>query len=422
MKMHPLFRTGYFRDLLAGQAISAFGDWMATIALMALVLDLSGSPTAVGGVLALRLMPSMLAGPLATSAALKWDRRKTMLAMDLIRAGLVVVIPFVHAIWWVYVFAFLTELANLIFLPARDAAIPDLVDHKQLPTANGLILVSSYGNIPIGAAAFAGITSLPAFFGPIHNHPYVVVFVLDALTYLVSFVMIRRIELPEESSITDGGEGDDEEEPGFRAFLDAFRYPLLRAVLPGLTSVMLGIGALFSLGIVYVREVLNASTFGFGLMIAIFGVGASGAVAWLQTREEGATITVVRGGVTAMGVMLSIMALVSSLLWSYGVAVLFGAAAATALVGSLTYLQEELEGRRRVIGFAAFHMLFRFGLSLAAIFAGVAVEHIHAVTWPLIGEVAPSSLILFLSGLLVIIGGVTIRPGTVHHATTETTT
>ena len=421
MKLHPLFRPGSFRDLLTGQAVSAFGDWMATIALMALVLDRSNSPTAVGGVLALRLMPSMLAGPLATTAALKWDRRRTMLAMDLIRAGLVVLIPLIGHLWWIYTFAFLTELANLVFLPARDAAIPDLVDHKQLPTANGLVLISSYGNIPIGAAAFAGITSLPAAFGPLHTHPYLVVFVLDALTYLVSFWMISRIDLPESTSVTGEDGDEDEPEPGLRAFIDAFRYPLLRTVLPGLTSVMLGIGALFSLGIVYVQEVLKASTFGFGLMIAIFGVGAAGAVGWLQTRDKGATIQVVRGGVIAMGIMLSIMALVSSLLWSYGVAVLFGAAAATALVGSLTYLQEELEGRRRVIGFAAFHMLFRFGLSLAAIFAGFAVERIDAVHWPVLGTVAPSSLILFLSGLLVIVGGVTIRPSTVHHATRETT-
>lgn len=422
MNLHPLLGRGDFRNLLAGQAVSSLGDWMATIALMALVLDISGSAIAVGGVLALRLMPSVLAGPVATSAALRWDRRRIMLGMDLVRVPLVLVIPFVEALWWVYLFAFLAEVANLVFLPARDAAVPDLVEDEQLPTANAMVLLTSYGNIPIGAAAFAGISSLPAAFGPLARNPYVVVFVLNALTYVVSFGFISRIRLPEGAAAVSAGDGEDEDTPGVRAFIDAFRYPLLRAILPGLATVVLGIGALFSLGIVYVREVLDVSNLGFGILIATFGVGSAAAVAWLQTRDDGATVDVIRAGIAAMGVLLAVMSLVSNLLWSYVVAVPFGAAAAIALVGSLTYLQEHLAGRRRVIGFAAFHMLFRFGLSIAALGAGALVSVVPSVRWPVVGDVPAVSLILFASGLLVVAGAVSIRPTAVHRASEETAT
>ena len=63
----PLRRSG-FRYLLVGQGVSALGDWMGTIAFMALALELTGSPTAVGGILTLRLLPAAIGGPLATHA------------------------------------------------------------------------------------------------------------------------------------------------------------------------------------------------------------------------------------------------------------------------------------------------------------------------------------------------------------------
>src|SRR5581483_4852345 len=151
-----LARRGY-RDLLAGQTVSGLGDWMAMVALMALVLDITGSSTAVGAVLVLRLTPTVLAGPLATRLVARWDARRTMMAMDAARAGIVVLIPFVGAIWWVYLWAFLLEVGGLVFLPARDAAIPRLTGDGDLSLANGLILGSSYGTIPLGAGAFGAV-------------------------------------------------------------------------------------------------------------------------------------------------------------------------------------------------------------------------------------------------------------------------
>lgn len=416
MNLPAVLRPPGFRRLLAGQAVSAFGDWMGTIALMALVLELTGSATAVGGVLALRLLPAMLAGPVATGAAVRWDRRRTMLAMDLVRAGLVVLVPLVAALWWVYTLAFLVEVANLVFLPARDAAIPDLLDDKRrLPAANGLVLVSSYGNIPLGAGAFAGLSSLSTLVGgALGNNPFVVVFAVDAVTYLVSFALIRSLELTGA-----GDEPSGEDMSPWRAFVEAFRLPLLRAVLPGLSTVAVGAGALFSLGIVYVEEVLGASTAEFGVMIAIFGVGAGVAVAWVQGRAAGPTVRMVRTGVAAMGVLLAVMSLSSSLGAAYLVAVAFGAAAATALVGGISFLQERLTGMWRTLGFTAFHVLLRVGLSLSAVVAGLVAERIAAVRWPVVGPVAPTSLVMSAAGVLMVVGAVAIRPAAVRQALEE---
>ena len=86
--MSALWGQRDFRRLLVGQWLSALGDWTATVALVALALELSGSAAAVSGVLVLRLAPGVVAGPLAARVAGRWDRRRTMLAMDAVRAVL----------------------------------------------------------------------------------------------------------------------------------------------------------------------------------------------------------------------------------------------------------------------------------------------------------------------------------------------
>ncbi len=183
-------RTGY-RTMLVGQAVSALGDWMGTIAFMALVLEQSGSSTAVGGILALRLLPGAIGGPLAAAPASRWDRRRVMVAMDVVRAGIVILVPLVNQLWWIYLWAFTIEVASLVFLPARDASIPDLVDNDDLPLANGLVLGTSYGTIPLGAALFALVTALPGH--DLLGRPFLLVFWLDAASFVVSALLIARL-------------------------------------------------------------------------------------------------------------------------------------------------------------------------------------------------------------------------------------
>ena len=73
MSVSVLWRRDGYRTLLVGQAVSSLGDWMGTVAFMALALEASGSSAAVGGILALRLLPGAIGGPLAARAASRWD-------------------------------------------------------------------------------------------------------------------------------------------------------------------------------------------------------------------------------------------------------------------------------------------------------------------------------------------------------------
>jgi predicted MFS family arabinose efflux permease len=408
-----LQRAGY-RNLLLGQAVSAFGDWMGTIALMALVLDLTGSAAAVGVILVLRLLPAGFAGPIATGVAERWDRRRIMLTCDLVRAGLVSLIPFVRAAWWVYLWAFLLEGAGLVFLPARDASVPDLVDEADLPTANGLILGSSYGNIPVGAGAFALLSLVPTGrVGFLASHPNALAFWIDAATYLVSFALIRRLSVLGPAA----GRQLEGDRAGHRGGLrDALALPVVRAVMPATGVAMLGIGALFSLGVVYVRQVLHASTAQFGGLVALFGVGGVLGWAWLQRSTHGSpTLGTIRLAIAAMGAVLAAMSLLSSVALAYVAAVPFGAAAASALVASVTYLQEALAGERRVLGLAVFHVVLRIGMSVAAIGGALLAEALAPVRLPLVGRLQPAALVLFGAGLAMVAGAglmpARLRPG-----------
>jgi predicted MFS family arabinose efflux permease len=393
-----------FRLLLLGQGVSALGDWMVTVALMAVVLQLSGSSTAVAGVLVLRLLPASVGGPLAARAAERWDRRKTMLAMDAVRAGIVIMLPFVRALWWVYLWAVALETASLVFLPARDASIPDLVSEMDLPTANGLVLGSSYGTIPLGAGAFAAIAALSPGHGFLASHPFSLVFWFDSLTFMVSFAIIRRMY---GLGRRQPSAGPQSSEHGFRK---AFRIPLVRLVQLPTASVALGLGCLFSCGIVYVKDILRASNTDFGVLIALFGAGAAFGLVALRALRGVDSLVIARMGVLTQGATIALMSLANTLPLAFLGAAAFGGATALTLSSGMSALQERLTGQDRVLAFAAFHIVIRAGLSISALAAGAATDLLFTVHLPLVGTLQPARLILICAGALVFLTGFLIAP------------
>ncbi|GAA3929119.1 hypothetical protein GCM10023085_08120 [Actinomadura viridis] len=446
MALGKLLRRRAFRTLIIGQAVSSLGDWMGTIALMYLVLELSGSTAAVGGVLVLRLLPSALGAPFATRAVTRWPRRRVMLTSDLIRAGMAFALPLLPWLGWVYFWAFAIEVVALAFLPARDAAIPVLAEDRDrdehdtatLALANGVTLGLSYGMIPLGAGLFGLIlwaTNATGWYGYL---AYIVVFWLDALSYLVSYWAIRTLPdlgpFPKEGVTEAGaagaeagaeadaagaavgaasaaaGEGRARAARDDAGFLRAVRMPEVRAIVPGVAVVALGLGALFSIGVVFVRDVLRAGPVGFGVLVALFGVGGVLGLLLLRRRPEGHLLARIRTATLVQGLVITAMGLVASTAWALLGAVLFGAAATAALVGGITYVQESLEGTRRNVGLTAFHAVLRSGLALAALAAGTAADVIGTVRLGPLGPLAPAQTVLAVSGLVILAGTTLIRP------------
>src|SRR5207245_2228875 len=146
-------------------------------------------------------------------------------------------------------------------------------------------------------------------------------------------------------------------------FRDAFRIPLVRAVLPATTAVALGLGALFSLGIDFVRTDLNASDAQFGVLVVLFGVGAVVGLGVIQRWHVDDRLRATQLGVVALGVIVGFFSLAPAIGLAFIGAVLFGAAAAWTLASGMGTLQSELDGQERILAFAVFHIVIRAGLA-----------------------------------------------------------
>src|SRR5207302_1676535 len=142
-----------FRLLLTGHGVSSLGDWVATFGLMLFIRNLTrGSAIqglAISGILGFRILPALIAAPIASSITDRFDRRRTMIAADLSRAALIALVPFTPNLAAVYAIAFFLEGMSLIFLPARDALVPNIVARHRLAGANAAIMLLQWGTIPV---------------------------------------------------------------------------------------------------------------------------------------------------------------------------------------------------------------------------------------------------------------------------------
>ncbi|HEX9376600.1 MAG TPA: MFS transporter [Actinomycetota bacterium] len=370
-----LFAVRGFRRLFAGQAVSGLGDWVATLAFIALAFDLTRNQTAVAVVLILRLVPPIFAAPVGGILADRLDRRLVMVTCDLVRAALIVLVPFL-GIAGLYAIAFVHECISLVFLPARDASVPVLVeDREQLPLANGFILASSFGSIPLAAGAFGGLrlaaSHIPSWvpFGhELRTHPTSTAFFFDAATFLFSAWMVVRI-----SSIPRTGSAAGE--PVFKGLSEAYRYllrtPILRSLAAGLVVSMFGGGVLFAIGIAYIKTTLHGTDVDFGWLAALWGAGMGIGLGLVRllVRERGEP-WVFLAAVTACGGILITMALLPFLWLAFGISVAFGASFSVAIMVALSMAQRVTEDRIRGRVMGGVQMLFRLGLGIGALGMG----------------------------------------------------
>ena len=132
-----LVRNRNFSLLWVGQLVSFFGDRVHQVAIGVLVLQ-RATPLDVGIVFAATAIPNVFLGPLAGALVDRWDRRSTMVACDLVRAGLVLLVPLlinVH-IALVYLVALAVATVGLLFRPAKTAIVPLIVNEERLVAAN----------------------------------------------------------------------------------------------------------------------------------------------------------------------------------------------------------------------------------------------------------------------------------------------
>ena len=245
--------------LWVGQGISFAGDAVSMVALVVLVVQITGSASAVGGALVARLLPT-LASPLAGVLADRLDRRIVLVASDLARAALVLGMVFARDLLVLYVLAFLMGLARTFFNPTIRASFPSVVGEGDLTRANAFV------NATYSLSIMAG----PALGGLLVASSGVnTAFVLDAVTYLVSAAFLSRIPLPRP--LREGGESFLQELRTSLSYLAGARVPL--AIVVGAFLTILTINATVPAEVFLARETFDAGDAGYGLLVSVWGGG-----------------------------------------------------------------------------------------------------------------------------------------------------
>ena len=404
-----LVRNHNFMKLFWGQLVSSMGDWAATLALMSVVYKITNhNALAVGGMLAFRIVPALLSGSVAALVSDRFDRRKLMIGCDLSRAVIILAAPFMTRLWAVFVLIFFLEGITIVWLAARDASIPNLVDDEQLTMANSLSMATTYGVIPFAAVMFALVTvpsPITRHFvkgGFLASHPTTIAFIVDSLSFLISAAFFFRMKL---SSPKD----HHEIEPSWKfaeSLTFAWRHPFARSLLLGAAVGCIGGGSLYAVGIGYVKEVLGAkSDAAFGLLMALFGVGMIIGVVALQVlvKNEEKPWMLRMTLVTAGGIMVG-MSFVHVAFFAFLLAGFFGAAFGILFIVVITMVQERVEDQDRGKAFAAFHAISRIFLVLGAGLAGGVAWavgkhqlHVFGISYKVYGY----SVALFVAGILI---------------------
>ena len=136
IRRHPyvrLARDARFSAFWLAGTVSLFGDRLHQIALGVMVLGITGSALQTGLVFLAATLPNLLLGPVAGTFVDRWDQKRVMIASDLLRAGLVLLLPFIaeQNVALVYPVVFGITTISLFFRPAKAAIVPRIVDRER---------------------------------------------------------------------------------------------------------------------------------------------------------------------------------------------------------------------------------------------------------------------------------------------------
>lgn len=261
-----------YRYLWTGQAVSEIGDHFNTIAVLSLSLRITGSGFGVGMVMLARVVPAILAGPIAGLVLDRMDRRKVMIASDLMRA----VVALAHILlvvypqpWLLYTLSGLLMFASPFFTAGRSAILPNITTPEELHSANALTQTTAWLTLSIGTM-FGGMSAMQFGFGW--------AFAANAVSFLVSAWAVHQMVSP-GGHFRPGGVSRvlNRRIAGWRDFTDGLRYmrtrPLIFAIGMAGVGWATGGGAAQILFTLFGEVVFNRGPAGVGLIWSFAGIG-----------------------------------------------------------------------------------------------------------------------------------------------------
>lgn len=266
-----LRRNRNYRALWFGQTVSEIGDHFNSIAVLSLALHMTGSGAALGLVMIARVLPAVLAGPVAGVVLDRMDRRKVMLMSDAMRG----VVALAHVLlltwrlpWLLYLLSGLLTFASPFFTSGRSAILPRIAKPEELHTANALTQTTSWLTLAIGTM-LGGLST--AQFG------YRGAFVFNAMSFVVSAVAIWVLRSPEGHFRPEKREGAAARDSHWQLFREGLIYMTRHPLLLGIGLLQIGWssggGAAQVLFTLFGEVVFKRGSTGTGLIWSAAGIG-----------------------------------------------------------------------------------------------------------------------------------------------------
>jgi dTMP kinase len=408
-----------FRRLWLVTALASTGDWLSLLALSALATQLTtgyqAQSFALGGVVATRLLPALVLGPLAGVLADKFDRRKLMVICDLARFGLFFSIPLVGSLWWLFAATFLIEICSMFWIPAKDASIPNLLRRKdQVETANQLSLAMTYGvAVIVASGLFTAVSTVGKLIGE-HPGPTTTVYIalmINGSGYLLTALTVWAA-IPEISGRSPGR--SREPGTGLLALLhDGARFvgstPLVRGLVIGIMGAFAAGGAVIALAKLYATN-LGGGNAAYGMLFVSVFIGmATGMGAAPRLARRLPHNRLFGSAIVAAGLSLVLVALAPHLIVALVTVALVGCCAGVAFLTGLTIIGSQVanEVRGRVVAFV--QSIVRLDLLASMSVAPVAVGLVQTRTIDVFGtpmNVDGTRTVLGIAGLIASVVGV----------------
>lgn len=356
-----------YRLYFSGQAVSMVGTWMQRVAQGWLVLQLTGSGTALGVVVALQTLPVLVIGPYGGVVADRMDKRRLMIGLQSMMGVLALILGILTitnaiAIWMIYVLAFLLGLATCFENPARQSFILELVGAKDLRNAVSLNSVLVNVARAVGPAV-AGTVIAAGGLG--------ICFLINAVSFVAVVASLVRLDVdklnPTEPAIRKRGQLRE-------GFAYVWRTPELRAPL-----LMMALVGCLAYEFTVVLPIVAEQTFDgdaqlYGFMTAAMGVGA--VIGGLFVAARGATgLTALIRSSGVFGVAILAAALAPYLWMELAALALVGATSIGFMARGNSTLQLEAAPSMRGRVMALWAVAFLGSTPIGGPIAGWVAEH-----------------------------------------------
>ncbi|MTV27634.1 MFS transporter [Nitriliruptoraceae bacterium ZYF776] len=397
--MRSVLARPAYRRLWTAQTVSRWGDVFNTVALAVLVFQLTGSGLGVTGVVVAEIIPVLLLAPVAGAFIDRLPAVKVMIAADVWRMGLALLLPLVaDSVAAVYAVAFGLSAGAVFFNPASQATLPAVVDERELIAGNsGLWTAAVISQIVLaplagGMVAILGVT--PAF-------------LLNAATYAVSAVVLLRIIHVAPAAVDEATERRTWWSRAAEGVQVIATTPLLRLMASVQALAALSAGATSALLIVLATEHLNVGADGFGMLLSAIGVGAAiGPLVLTKLVSDPRRVGFVFGPFVLRGVVDLVLATFRSLPVALG---FYGVGTSTGMVTFNSLLQAETTDQTRGRVFASFDAIWQLGRLVSLGVGG------------LLTDAAGISAVYYLGGVLLLLAGLAGLTRARPHGTTAST-